>query len=296
MKKENEIVPEEKKALTPTQRFGALLNVTYKKQITNFLGDDKTASRFISSIIADVQRNPKLLECTTESLINSYMTMAQLGFMPSFVSGEAYVLPYKKNYQEGGEWKSTMQAQLQIGYQGFVTLLYNAGVDSITSEIVRKNDVFTYVNGQMTHDIDPFKSKEERGEAIGVYVIFIYNGKGITKFMNGKDVIAHAKKYSKSYDPKGKFSPWNPENDDQLWMWKKTCLIQGQKLLPKSDLLNRAIDIDNRDSRISDAKIMVENSNLKMGNFLRNNENSEEGNVIQIEEPAQDAGTDSSQA
>ena len=61
-----------------------------------------------------VQRTPKLLECTPETLLNSCMTMASLKLMPSGVSGEAFVLPYKN--------KGVMEAQFQLGYQGLVTL------------------------------------------------------------------------------------------------------------------------------------------------------------------------------
>jgi recombination protein RecT len=128
-----------------------VLYQNYMAQIKNFLGNEERAMKFLSSVMADVQRNPALLECTPISVINSYMTMAQLGFMPSGVSGEAYVLPYKKNRKiviNGKEsWSTETQAQFQMGYQGLVTLFYQAGVEKITSDIVRKNDKTKFVNG-----------------------------------------------------------------------------------------------------------------------------------------------------
>src|SRR5437016_4762781 len=84
------------------------LHKHYMAQIKNFFGDEKQAMKFLSSVMAAVQKLPKLLECEPMSLINSFMTMAQLGLMPSDVSGEAYVLPYKD------------KAQFQLGYQGLV--------------------------------------------------------------------------------------------------------------------------------------------------------------------------------
>src|SRR3990167_10425720 len=111
----------------------------YQKQIQNYFGDEKKALEFLSSAVATVQRTPKLLYCTPASLINSLMLMASLKLMPSGVSGEAYVLPYKN--------KGIDEAQFQLGYQGLVTLFYRAGVRSIVAEIVREKDKFTYKNG-----------------------------------------------------------------------------------------------------------------------------------------------------
>ena len=102
-----------------------VLAANYQKQIVNYFGDEKKALKFLSGVVADVQRTPKLLECTPATLINSYIVMAQLEFMPSDVSGEAYVLPYKN--------QGVMEAQFQLGYKGLVTLFYRAGVNPIVS-------------------------------------------------------------------------------------------------------------------------------------------------------------------
>ena len=77
------------------QDLKMILAVNYQKQINNYFGDERQALKFLSSVVSSVQRNPGLLECTPPSLINSFMTMAQLELMPSDVSGEAYVIPYK---------------------------------------------------------------------------------------------------------------------------------------------------------------------------------------------------------
>lgn len=282
-------------ALSPLQKFGMDLNTVYKKQITNFLGDEKTAMKFISSIVADMQRNPKLIECSQSSLINSYMTMAQLGFMPSLVSGEAYVLPYdnkKKVIDANGKetWIKQTEAQLQVGYQGLVTLFYKAGVEKIVAEVVREKDNVEYVNGEFKHSVNFRLSREERGPAIGAYVIVRFGGVDNFKYMNGKDIIEHASRYSKSYDPTGKYSPWNPSNDAEYWMWKKTVLKQHSKLLPKNETINKAIEIDNQDSRISDIKKLQNNNSLSMGNFKQiNDKNNDNKNKEDENQDQQDS-------
>lgn len=227
----------------------------YMTQIKNFFGDDKQAMKFLSSVMADVQKTPKLLECEPTTLITSYMTMAQLGLMPSGVSGEAYVLPYNG------------KAQFQLGYQGLITLFYRAGGTSVRADIIRKNDKFSYINGQMTHEVDVTKSNVDRGEAIAAYAIAMVNGHEISKVMNSKDIVAFGKNFSKSFN--SQFTPWNESNDPELWMWKKTVLKQLGKMLPKNETIFRAIDADNQDSRIAEAKEKVDTSNLQMGNFLK---------------------------
>lgn len=239
------------------------LNNEYKKQIVNYFGDEKKALKFLSGVIANVQKTPKLLECDATTVINSFMTMAQLEFMPSDVSGEAYVLPYGK------------VAQFQLGYQGLVTLFYRAGVKSIVAEIVYKNDSFKYVNGVIEHSPDIFS--DDRGVAVGCYVIVETQGGGlISKVMTKKEIISIGQKFSKSF--KSSFSPWNEKNDPQLWMWKKTVLKQVAKLVPKNETIFKAIAEDNKDSNINDrlAKAKEESKGIKMGNLLQETKKANE--------------------
>lgn len=281
------------------QDIKAVLAGTYQKQIENFMGDQKKALKFLSAVVSDVQRNPKIIECTPVSVINSYMTMAQLGLEPSGVSGEAYVIPYDNSKKEGDRWVKVKEAQFQLGYQGLVTLFYRAGVSKIISDIVRENDEYALIDGELTHKIDLTKSMAERGNPIGAYVKITYRGSVMSKFMNAKDILDHGKRFSKSYDEGGKYSPWNPSNDPELWMWKKTVLKQASKLIPKNETIARAIAVDNEDSRISDAiKMRDEGHGLSMGNFLKapndqhdETENSEEGRSQKDEASANAEGT-----
>lgn len=231
------------------------LATNYMAQIKNFFGNEKQAMKFLSSVMSAVQKTPKLLECDAPSLINSFMTMAQLGLMPSDVSGEAYVLPYAG------------KAQFQLGYQGLVTLFYRAGGQSIRAEIIRAKDLFSYENGTIKHTIDIFKSNEERGEPIGAYAVALVNGHEIAKAMNKKDILAIGAKFSKSFNTD--FTPWKEKNDPELFMWKKTVLKQLGKLLPKNETINKALAEDNQDSVIGDrlAPALEAAETLKFGNL-----------------------------
>lgn len=244
----------------------------YKKQIDNFFGNPKEALSFLSGVIAAVQRTPELLKCQPITVINSFMIMAQLRLMPSAVSGEAFVLPYEK-----GRGSGVFEAQFQLGYQGIVTLLYRAGAKQVVAEVVRKNDVFRIVNGSLEHEVDPFKTREERGESVGAYaIITLATGGKVEKFMRKEDIMDHAERFSKSYN--SKFSPWDEKNDPEGWMWRKTVLKQASKLAPKNAMLNLAIAEDNKDSVIGDRLPEAKNdiASLTMGAALKKPEVAEE--------------------
>lgn len=260
------------------QDLKVVLGTQYQKQIMNYFGDEKEALRFLSSVISAAQRTPELLKCTPISVINSFITMAELQLMPSGVSGEAYVLPYAG------------KAQFQLGYQGLVTLFYRAGVSAINADIVRENDHFEIENGVIHHKINHKLPMSKRGSAIGAYVIIDFKGSLMGKYMHGEDILAHAKKFSKSF--KSDHSPWNEKNDPELWMWKKTVLKQASKLIPKNETINKAIGYDNADSNIADKveAAKKESSSLEMGNLLKNGNgkektkaNKDEGELIDAE-------------
>lgn len=242
-----------------------VLATQYQKQIENYFGDPKLALKFLSSVVAAVQRTPELLNCEPTSVINSFMTMAQLQFMPSNVSGEAYVLPYKG------------VAQFQIGYQGLVTLFYRSGVRLIVAEIVYSKDKFSYTNGVIEHSPDVFA--KDRGEAIGAYVIVtLPSGEKLAKVMKAKDILDMGKSFSKSFNTS--FTPWKEANDPELWMWKKTVLKQVAKLVPKNETIFKAVEEDNKDSKLAERleTAKMEGEGLKMGNLVKHNTNENNEN------------------
>jgi recombination protein RecT len=209
--------------------------------------------------------------------------MAQLELMPSDVSGEAYVLPYKG------------QAQFQLGYQGLVTLFYRSGAKDITTEIVYKNDTFSYRNGEVMHEPDIFG--DDRGEAIGAYVIVtVQSGGKVTKVMSKKDILAIGKKFSKSFGTN--FSPWDAKNDPELWMWKKTVLKQAAKLVPKNSQIVHAIAEDNQDSIIADRleDATKKSEALTMGKLIKNDDNDQKAGNQKESEQKEDSQSETAAA
>lgn len=229
---------------TPVDIFKRDLFANYWKTIKNSLWD-KWQIKFMWSCSYLVQTTPKLLDCKRSSLLNAIMQAFELGLNIG-PSGEAYILPY---------WD---KAQFQVWYKWIVKLTYWAGIQSIRSEIVYKNDEFNNVNWVINHKIDIFKSAKDRWEPIWCYVIAKYKWEEISKAMNIDDIMKF-KTFSKSANAKEQWqrdsSPWDQKNDPELNMWKKTVLKQLAKMLPQNEQLVKAIEIDNEDSTVWDKRL-----------------------------------------
>lgn len=213
-------------AITPVVKFKINLSKEMKT-ITNFVGE-KNQQKFISSCVACFQNVPKLADCQPASLMNAFLEAARLQLYPSNSLGESYILPY-------GD-----KAQFQIGYKGFITLFWRSGVSAITSQVVYQNDEFSYELG-LEPILRHIPADGARGEATHAYAIAKIKGEKIFRVMSKSDIM---KIKATSKAAKSSFSPWNG-NDPELWMWQKTVIKQLAKLLPKTELMARAINVDN---------------------------------------------------
>jgi recombination protein RecT len=253
-----------------------VLNAEYMKMTVSMLGDEAKAKRFMSNIVASVQRTPKLLECEPTSLVNSFMTVASLGFMPSGVNGQAYVLPFMD--------KGVQKAQFILGYKGMVALAFRSPiVKDIACELVYEKDEFETVNGDIHHKFDAFSSN--RGKVRGAYcIVRLTTGGKVQKAMSIEDITEIAEKYSKSYGQA--FSPW--KNDPDGWMFKKTVLRQTMKLVPMDDRYAEAIAREDAgDSTIAtpDRTAAAKGgiASLKMGAFAKSPDAFTDAEIIQGE-------------
>lgn len=216
----------------------AKLRVQHMKTLQNFLGDEKSALKFLSAMVYSVNNNPKLLSCSIDSVMDAFMKCAELNLYPSSVSGDCFVIPY------AGE------AKFQLGYQGIVKLLARSSIIVTACNLIHANDPWDYEEGltpKLYHKPDIFS---DRGDPIGVYVIMNVQGISIPHAMPKAMIMKF-----KDLAPGGKTkdSPWNSSKDPELWMWKKTCLKQASKKLPKNELLSKAVSWDNEATPIKEA-------------------------------------------
>jgi len=205
--------------------------------------------RFLRIVFGATLRNPALLDCTKESLLQSVMTCAQLGLEP--ILGRAHLIPYKNNKQIGGQWQKVLECQFQPGYQGLVDLARRSGeVQDLRSRVVYENDIFDLDYGSeiLIHKPHLFSKP---GDPIGAYTKWVLKG-GIVgfEFMPLHEIHARRAR-SQSYQ----YAIANPKNENAQkcpwleWpgeMMKKTALKNHTKILPASIEYLEAVQIDNR--------------------------------------------------
>lgn len=113
--------------IAPMQSMNDLhaLISTKRRQIESVMSDALTADRLYSMLQSAVAHEPKLLECTPESIVACCMKCSVLGLEPSNVDGlgKAYILPYgNKNYATGKR-----EATFILGYKGMLELARRSG-------------------------------------------------------------------------------------------------------------------------------------------------------------------------
>jgi len=202
----------------------------FKSQIALALPKHLTPSRFISVALTAMVKNPKLLDCTRESVIDSIVSLSIAGLEPD--GRRAHLVPYY-NKKRG-----VLECKYIIDYKGLVEMTINFGsASTVHSEIVCENDVFEYDKGEIKHHIIDYK--KPRGKKYLVYVIFrMKDGGEKAEVMPLEDV-----ENIRLRSPAGESGPWITDKDE---MRKKTVTRRGSKWVPMSpqyrDVLEKDFD------------------------------------------------------
>jgi len=85
-----------------------------QKQITSLLQDKTKAQKFMAAALV-VASNPSLKNCSPDSIVQALVGVAMSDLNIDSNLSQCYLVPYKGH------------AQLQIGYKGFIQLLFRAG-------------------------------------------------------------------------------------------------------------------------------------------------------------------------
>lgn len=178
LKKNNIVAQKEAKTLK-----GMLEMPAYKNKFNEMLG--KKAAGFMSSIIAVTNNNKLLAKAEPATVIGAAAQAAMLDLPINQSLGFAYIVPYKG------------AAQFQLGYKGYIQLAQRSGQ---YVDIGAK----TVYEGELEYEnrlLDKFKFGERTGDKVIGYLAYFRLTNGFEKmlFMELDEMIAHAKKYSKSY-------------------------------------------------------------------------------------------------
>lgn len=251
-----EVAPYNERALSLKQYLG---NENIKAQIMAAAPKMLNGERFLKVFYGACLRNPKLLECTTESMLQAAMFFAQLGLEP--ILGRAYLVPYLNSKNIDNRWVKQYEVQPQVGYQGLVDLARRSNtIADVWGACVYEADIFDLSYGldrALIHKpwyMDPEKRKQgQPGEMIGAYVVWqLKDGTKHPEYMPWHE-IAKRRAKSQSYtwaetgDPnKGggkKDSVWHTWTED---MALKTVIKHSAKIVPASIEFMQAVEFDDQ--------------------------------------------------
>lgn len=194
-----------------------------------------TPERLSRIVLTTMKTNPKLLECTIESILASCLQSAQLGLEPDLM-GSCYFIPYN---QRNGQ----PICSFQIGYRGLIDLVTRRGeVTSITANPVYENDFWVFEYGRNEDLRHRPANYNNRGRLIGYYAYaHLKNGGFKMHYMDVEEIEHIRNEHSKAFKYDQKTSIWVKHYDA---MSKKTCIKQLIKYLPISVEIQNAVAHD----------------------------------------------------
>lgn len=176
------------------------------------------------------QKNPRVFECSKESIAKCLMDCASLGLLPDGTLGTAYLVPYKTT------------CTLIIGYRGMIELARRSGeLTKIEARVVREGDVFDIEFGtsaKLRH-VPDFKGDPDRPIMAVYATATFHNGETQAEVMSIGEVEA-IRKRSRAADS----GPWV---SDFAEMAKKTVVRRICKYLPLTPELASAFEAEDRE-------------------------------------------------
>lgn len=243
---------------TPIQRFQANL-LKYKSDIlpTLLKKHNIEPAQFVQIVLSEIKKSEKLLQAFQEnpaSMFASILAGAEIGLIPSDMLGEFYLIPRKINEK--------LTVTPLIGYKGIHTIILRSGeVTKVHTECVYEGDKFEPIYGlepNIIH-IPNFNLPRNSLTLKFVYAVAkLRNGDYQFTVLSKSDVIkiTQLSKYNNELY-------FNDKKDPNMWMVRKTALIQLAKLLPKDYYGKKAIEMD---SRLEGGAVLTldENENVQM--------------------------------
>jgi len=183
--------------------------------------DVKRLSRLV---LSSAMSNPKLLECSNQSLALAMMTCSEIGLEPN--GRDAHLVPFGK------------EIVVVPDYRGLIKLAYQSGmVLSCMARAVYEKDHLEFKYGTKSFlDYTP-SNEENRGELSHAWaMVELREGGSPFIVLNKAEVLSHKPRTA------GRDSPWNTYPAP---MWAKTAFKVLSKFIPLTPHLTAAVKHDN---------------------------------------------------
>jgi recombination protein RecT len=217
-----------------------------KAQFARVLPSHMDADRLLRIALTQIRTNPKLLDCTPESMVGALMKAAQLGLEPDGVTGRAYLIP---------RWNSRLQTNevnFQRGFKGILDLAYRSGqIASVRADVVREGDFLEYEKGLNEKLVHRPGAQFDAPITHCYAIIGLKDGGKLWDIWSKAKIDAHRLRFSK--DTRSD-SVWNTDFES---MAKKTLLISVGNLAPMAIEWAHAVETERTGEAVIAADIDV---------------------------------------
>lgn len=243
----------------------------FRSQIAEALPSVCSTDRFMRVMFTQMQKVPRLVNCSQSSLFSALITCSSLGIEPD--GRRAHLIPYGSD------------CQLVIDYKGLLELVKRSGdVGLVRAEKVCENDDFVWENGLVRHKID---FRKPRGKAYAYYACATMRDGTIQTEVMTKDEVDAIRSRSRA----AKAGPWVTDYDE---MAKKTVFRRLTKWLVLSPETVDAIERADRTEFPAVGAVVVPEEKKQRGAIavLEDVENAPAAAPAEEDAPAEDAPAD----
>ena len=219
-----------------------------QKQLAKVAAEHMRPEKMMRVIANACRTTPKLYDCEPMSLLGAMMTAAALGIESNTPQGFGWILPFKNNS------KGITEAQLIIGYKGYIDLAFRSGVLTYIDAGVHysDDDLWSYEKGMnftLRHAEGP-----QKGEKLHAYAIIKWKnptgGEGTAAAVLPWAKVMQTRDASQNWQAAVKFkttgrNAWSTNEDAMAIKTAIRSLAQSGRM-PMSVELQTAVNIDGR--------------------------------------------------
>ncbi|MCL2631503.1 MAG: recombinase RecT [Coriobacteriia bacterium] len=213
-------------ALNPRNTYEKLI-IDRWDRIAFLLPEHVKQEKVFQVLSSTVSQDPKLLECSSASLVAATLTCAALGLLPSKVDGlgHCFIIPYGK------------EATFQFGYKGVLELARRSGeIADITAAVVYQGDEFMHIMGdaeQIIH-VPDYSASRSPENIIATYMVMRLTNGGVHREVMTIDEVMKIRDRSQAYQTAKRFNKKSAWDTDPEAMIKKTVINRAKPYMPLS--------------------------------------------------------------
>jgi phage RecT family recombinase len=241
--------------------------------------------RSIIAAVGAMRANPKLLECTPQSVFLGIVQAGSYGWMCDGITGHAALVPFKSKAVNGVPQPS--KCTLIAGYKGLMDLVRRTGQCEPTMESVHDGDTYQY-RGRFQEPLHIRSGDANRRQRpiIAVYVLGVFKG-GMVKCFSWtrEECIAHRDAHAKNWQNAVKWSKGDndPQLRDNVWHEDNPAFA----VMCMKSVMRHAINRGEFPISVKDLRLLAQEDELLEGAVVMGGMSQEEvAGVVEFDSPA----------